>query len=86
MKKETMTVIVSDLNEDQKLYCTECCNTFVPTDVEGRWEDRAGRTRPNGEVKYAEQINDHVIQCSCGQAIGYVADELILPGEVVAIN
>lgn len=85
MKETTINSVVETQNAKTSLYCTECCNTFVPVS-DGIWEDKYGRTDRDGNVKRAELVNDNVIQCSCGQTIGFVATDIVLPGEVVPVN
>ena len=70
-------VIVDAKNKAQSLYCTECCNTFKQQE-DGTWNSYG--------TKFAEQVNDTIIQCSCGQNIGFIVPDVALPGEILAVN
>lgn len=68
---------VNNRNKQAVLYCTECCTKFK-LKPNGQWETYGG--------KVAEVIQDRLIVCTCGVALGVYAQSFVLPGEVVPIH
>jgi len=66
---------VDNINRRQTLYCTECCTGFVLRN--GDWV--------SGN-KTAEVIQDRLIVCTCGTALGVYAQAPIATGQVVPIH
>lgn len=66
---------VDNINRRQTLYCTECCTHFR----------LSGENWVSGG-KVADVIQDRLIVCTCGTALGVYAQAPIATGQVVPIH